>query len=70
MPKLTAAEREDFLNEPGYIMNIGTVGEDGMPLVTPIWFVYEDQTFWFTPRQHSEWLKHIRANGKAAFSID
>ena len=70
MPKLKNDERDSFLQEPGYIMNIGTVDEDGLPLVTPIWFVYEEGKFWFTPRQHSEWLKHIRANGKAAFSID
>lgn len=70
MPKLTNTERDTFLEEPGYIMNIGTVDGDGLPLVTPIWFVFEEGKFWFTPRQHSEWLKHIRANNKAAFSID
>jgi nitroimidazol reductase NimA-like FMN-containing flavoprotein (pyridoxamine 5'-phosphate oxidase superfamily) len=70
MPKLTTAERDAFLEETGFIMNIGTVDGDGLPLVTPIWFVFEEGKFWFTPRQHSEWLKHIRDNGKAAFSID
>ena len=52
------------------IMNVGTVGGDGAPLVTPIWFIFEDGRIWFTPRQHSEWLRHIRADNRVAMSID
>ena len=70
MPKLTDAERDEFLAVPGTIMNIATVGADGAPLVTPIWFVYEEGRIWFTPRQHSEWLKHIRNDNRVALSID
>ncbi len=70
MPKLTDAERDAFLAVPGTIMNIATVGADGAPLVTPIWFIYEEGRIWFTPRQHSEWLKHIRGDARVALSID
>jgi hypothetical protein len=70
MPKLTAAERDAFLATPGMIMNIATVAHDGAPLVTPIWFIYEEGRIWFTPRQHSEWLKHIRGDARVALSID
>jgi hypothetical protein len=70
MPKLSAAERDAFLAEPGMIMNIATVDATGAPLVTPIWFIYEDGRIWFTPRQHSEWLKHIRHDPRVALSID
>ena len=70
MPKLSTNERDDFLAEPGTIMNIATVDSDGAPLVTPIWYVYEDGRIWFTPRQHSEWLKHIRGDSRVALSID
>ena len=70
MPKLSVDERDDFLAEPGTIMNIATVNSDGAPLVTPIWYVYEDGRIWFTPRQHSEWLKHIRGDSRVALSID
>ena len=70
MPKLSDAERDEFLAVPGTIMNIATVGSDGAPLVTPIWFVYEEGRIWFTPRQHSEWLKHIRGDSRVALSID
>lgn len=70
MPKLNDSERDEFLAEPGIIMNIATVDADGAPLVTPIWYIYEDARIWFTPRQHSEWLRHIRNDNRVALSID
>jgi nitroimidazol reductase NimA-like FMN-containing flavoprotein (pyridoxamine 5'-phosphate oxidase superfamily) len=42
MPKLNEQERDEFLAKLGVIMNIATVGGDGAPLVTPIWFVHEE----------------------------
>lgn len=70
MPRLSASERERFLAEPGLIMNIATVDSSGAPLVTPIWFIHEAGRIWFTPRQHSEWLQHIRDDNRVALSID
>ena len=70
MPKLKDNERDAFLAEPGVIMNIATVDADGSPLVTPIWYIHEEGRIWFTPRQHSEWLKHIRNDNRIALSID
>ena len=70
MPKMSSSEREEFLAVPGIIMNIATVDSDGAPLVTPIWFIYEEGRIWFTPRQHSEWLRHIRNDHRVALSID
>ena len=70
MPKLNDAERDAFLATPSMIMNIATVDHAGAPLVTPIWYIYEEGRIWFTPRQHSEWLKHIRNDARVALSID
>jgi len=70
MPKLNAAERDAFLATPGLIMNIATVDATGAPLVTPIWYIYEEGRIWFTPRQHSEWLRHLRGDPRVALSID
>jgi len=70
MPKLTLEEREEFLSVRKVICNIATVDKSGAPLVTPIWFVHEEGRIWFTPRQHSEWLKHIRNDKRIALSID
>lgn len=70
MPKMSATERDEFLAEPGLIMNIATVDDSGAPLVTPIWYIHEEGRIWFTPRQHSEWLRHIRHDPRVALSID
>ncbi|MBI4693977.1 MAG: pyridoxamine 5'-phosphate oxidase family protein [Gammaproteobacteria bacterium] len=70
MPKLTVAERDVFLNEPGFLMDIATLDADGAPLLAPIWFVYEEGRIWFTPRQHSEWLANIRRDPRVALCID
>ena len=61
---------EKFLNIREIICNIGTVDHLGAPAVTPIWFLYKDNRVWFTPRQHSDWLKHIRNDNRVALSID
>ena len=70
MPKLEDAERDSFLAERGVIMHIATVAADGAPLVTPIWFVFEEGRIWFTPRQHSEWLRNLRNDNRAALGLD
>lgn len=70
MPKLTQVERDTFLAEPGFMMDIATVDATGAPLATPIWFVFEEGRIWFTPRQHSEWLKNIRNDPRIALCID
>jgi hypothetical protein len=42
MPKLTRDEMATFLEEPGHLARIGTVDDDGMPRVLPLWFIVED----------------------------
>lgn len=70
MPKLTEAETEQFLNEPGLLMDIATLDGDGWPAVCPIWYLLEEGRICFTPRQHSEWLANIRRDARVALCID
>lgn len=70
MPKLTQAECDEFLQEPGILMRIAVVRPDGTPLVTPIWFIYEDGAIYFTPREMSEWFACLRHDPKVALCID
>jgi len=70
MPRLTAAERDTFLQERGVVMRIAVVRGDGSPLVTPIWFLYENRAIYFTPRQRSEWFACLRRDARAALCID
>lgn len=70
MPKMTAAEQSAFLDEPGILMRIAVVRDNGAPLVTPIWFMHRDNAIWFTPREKSEWFGCLRRDPRVALCID
>ena len=70
MPRLNDVELEEFLAEPGILMRVAVVRSDGSPLVTPIWFLYEDAAVYFTPREKSEWFGCLRQDPRVALSID
>ncbi len=70
MPKLTAAELQEFLDEPGHLVRIGTVDDDGYPRVVPTWFIRRDQDVIFTPRAPAVFLANIRRDPRVGLSID
>ncbi len=70
MPNLTLSERNRFLTEPGVVMRIAVVRSDGSPLVTPIWFIHEENAIYFTPRQRSEWFACLRHDPRVSLCID
>ncbi|MCR9277764.1 MAG: pyridoxamine 5'-phosphate oxidase family protein [Pseudomonadaceae bacterium] len=70
MPTLSSSERDAFLTEPGVLMRVSVVREDGSPLVTPIWFAFEDGAIYFTPREKSEWFRCLQRDPRVALCID
>ena len=70
MPPLTDSERDAFLREPGVLMRIATLTDDGAPNVTPIWFIHEDDCIYFTPRERSQWFANLRNDPRVALCID
>ncbi len=70
MPKLSNAERDEFLATPGILMRIACVRPDGSPLVTPIWFIHSDGGICFTPRAVSEWFSCLKSDPRVALCID
>ncbi|HJP40342.1 MAG TPA: pyridoxamine 5'-phosphate oxidase family protein [Dehalococcoidia bacterium] len=70
MPQLSPSEQEEFLGTPGVLMRIATVDAKGHPHVTPIWYLHEEGRIWFTPRQESAWLGHVRTYPRVALTID
>ena len=70
MPRLSESEFREFLDSQGVLLKIGTVGPEGMPLVTPIWFLHRDGRILFTPRRVSEWFAHIRERPEVCLCID
>lgn len=70
MPKMTADEVSAFLEEPGHLVRIGTVDEDGYPRVVPTWFIHRDGEILFTPRAPAVFLANIRRDARLGLSID
>jgi nitroimidazol reductase NimA-like FMN-containing flavoprotein (pyridoxamine 5'-phosphate oxidase superfamily) len=70
MPKLTDDEIHEFLHEPGHLARIGTIDDDGMPRVLPLWFVVEDGLLWFTPRAPAVIWRNIQRDPRVGMSID
>lgn len=67
---MTTREQQVFLAEAGILLHIATVREDGTPLLTPIWFIWEEQAIWFTPRKQSEWFACLRRDLRVSLCID
>lgn len=70
MPKLNQEEQAEFLDTKGILMRIACVRPDGSPLVTPIWFIFHDQSICFTPRAQSEWFGCLKHDPRVALCID
>ena len=70
MPQLTSARSDAFLDEPGHLLRVGTVDDDGFPRVVPIWFIRRDDEILFTPRGPSVFLANIRRDPRVGLSID
>lgn len=62
-------ELESFLHEP-QIAVLGTVGTDGTPLPTPIWYEYQDGKFFITTGKNAQKTKNIQANPRVSLCID
>jgi PPOX class probable F420-dependent enzyme len=70
MPKLTDDEVVAFLQEPGRLVRVATVDEDGMPRNVPIWFILHDGMVVFTPRDRSVFLGNLLRDPRVGLTID
>ncbi len=70
VPKMPADDVADFLAERGHLLRIGTVDADGMPRVSPTWFLHDDGRVLFTPRSASVFLANIRRDPRVGLVID
>ncbi len=70
MPRMSEAEVTAFLDEPGHLVRIGTVDDDGWVRVVPTWFVRRDRDILFTPRSPAVFLANLRRDDRVALSID
>jgi nitroimidazol reductase NimA-like FMN-containing flavoprotein (pyridoxamine 5'-phosphate oxidase superfamily) len=70
MPKMSDDEVRGFLDEPGHLVRIATVDEDGWPRVVPTWFIRQGDDVVFTPRSPATFLSNLRRDQRVGLSID
>ena len=70
MPALTPDEMNELFDEPGHLARIGTVDDDGMPRVLPLWFIVRDRRLLFTPRQPAVIWRNLQRDPRVGLSID
>ena len=51
-------------------MRLGTVGRDGFPHVTPVWYVYEEGAFFVTTAADRVKARNMLHNPRVGFAID
>lgn len=65
---LSRSELNELLNEPR-LAHLATSSKNGIPRVSPIWYVYENGFFYFTTRLGRVKGAHIQKNPIVALSI-
>jgi nitroimidazol reductase NimA-like FMN-containing flavoprotein (pyridoxamine 5'-phosphate oxidase superfamily) len=70
MPRLSPGELDAFLDEPGHLLRVASVDEDGWPRVVPLWFVRDGDELVFTPRSAAVLLANVRRDPRLALSVD
>jgi 2-phospho-L-lactate guanylyltransferase len=59
-----------FLAQPGLLMRLGTLGSDGYPQVTPVWYLYEEGRFLITTASDRIKARNMLARPQVGFAID
>ncbi len=60
---------DEFLHEQK-IMRLGTVNDDGVPHVVPVWYSYDGKKFQIGTNTRTVKIRNIRANNQVAYCID
>lgn len=62
-------KRDEFLRQP-HIAVLATVGPDGQPHATPVWYLYEDGVFLIGVERTSIKHRNVRRNPRATLVVD
>ena len=66
---MSRQEMDDFLAEPRNGI-VATVNPDGFPQLTPIWFLWEDGTVYFSTTAPRLKTRNLRRDGRVSLCVD
>lgn len=68
-PSLSPSAIADLLAEHRSPVRLATQSPSGYPLVTTLWFLYEDECFWCITQARTHTRRNLAANPRCAFEI-
>lgn len=69
MAGMSKEQRNQFLQGP-FVARIGTLGPNGEPHVTPIWYEWDGTAIYLVGRKKSSWITHIKVDPRISVLID
>ena len=66
---MSEAETNDFLSGR-WIARLATIGRDGYPLVTPLWYLWDGQCLYFNIARSRQSLRNLSRNPRCSVVID
>ncbi len=69
MPRMTAADTEDFLAQP-HIGVIATLRQDGRPYTVPVWFHWDGEFVWLTGTDSRVWCRQLMKDPRVSLCVE
>lgn len=66
---MTKEEIDDFLSGR-WIARLATIGQDGYPHVTPLWYYWDSKCVYFALTRNRRPFKHLNRNPRCSVAID
>jgi PPOX class probable F420-dependent enzyme len=66
---MTPEERDEFLASER-ACRVGTLGRDGAPHVTPLWFAWDGTSLWLTSLVHSQRWTDLQRDSRVSVVVD
>lgn len=66
---LQADDIESLLREHHSPVRLASLSPNGYPLISTLWFLYEDQSFWCITQASTLMRRNLAANPRCAFEI-
>ncbi len=64
-----AAQTAQFLTSSVLPLRLGCIGEDGVPLVVSLWYLFDGGRLWCALHESAAVLRYLRATPKCGFEV-
>ena len=69
---MLAVEVEEFLTSKAstWLLKLGTLKEDGWPMIVPLWYQWSEGSFWVVGRKRSMWVDDLKREPRCAVCVE